>query len=67
MKEETDKLYDMITAQIRQALPKFEGAITAEESVKEQLSTYEKLTIADTGRYIFRDGTDLDTKLAEFA
>ena len=58
--EQMEQMYATITEHIRQRFPEFEGAITPEFSAGGQLALYEKLTMADTGRFVYRDGRDVD-------
>ena len=59
-KELIDKVYETITTYARQHNPTWEGAITADESAKGQVELYDRLTIADTGRFVTRDGKDIE-------
>ncbi|KLO12930.1 putative short-chain dehydrogenases/reductase [Schizopora paradoxa] len=62
-KDEVEKLYDFQTANARKKFPDFEGAITVEDSVRDQLVLFDRVTIANTGDFLNRDGTDGDSRL----
>lgn len=50
-------------ARIRAVNPNFEGTISTEESARDMLALIERVTIADTGRVVHRDGRDGDEML----
>ena len=62
-KEEVEKHYDLQTANARKKFPDFEGSITVEDSVRDQLSLFDKVTIANTGEFLNRDGSDGGSRL----
>ena len=56
--EEVNKFYEGMVAKIREAMPDFEGAITVEESVRDQLALISRVTIADSGSFLERTGKE---------
>ena len=50
-------------ARIRAVNPNFEGTISPEESVRDILALVGRLTLAETGRVLHRDGRDGDEML----
>lgn len=55
-----DKLLEPITQKIRSRYPHFEGPITVEQSTKDVLALIDRVTIADSGSFVHRDGRDGD-------
>ncbi len=62
-KEEIDKFYDFQTANARKKFPDFEGAVTVDNSVRDQLALFSRITITNTGEFLNRDGTDGGSRL----
>ncbi|KLO12358.1 NAD(P)-binding protein [Schizopora paradoxa] len=62
-KEEVDAFYDLQEKQIRSMYPKFEGAITPEQSVRDQLDLIHRVSIEQTGSFVNRDGTDAEAEI----
>jgi len=60
-KEETEAFYDQQVKQIRSKYPEFEGAITPEQSARDQLDLIHRVTIQQTGGFVNRDGTDAES------
>jgi len=58
--EEIEKFLGPITARIRQKYPHFEGPITVEQSVHDVLALIDRITIAESGSFVHRDGRDSD-------
>lgn len=56
--EEVEKFLDHIVSGIRKVDPDFEGAITVEESVRDQLTLISRVTIAESGQFVDRNGRD---------
>jgi len=59
-KEEVDEFFAREEDRIRQGFPQFEGAITVEQSVRDQLSLISKITIDQSGDFVNRDGSDME-------
>lgn len=57
-KEVSEPLYNAIVARIRQVKPDYSGVVPVERSVSQQLALFDKITIAETGAFLNRDGTD---------
>ncbi|KLO16138.1 NAD-binding protein [Schizopora paradoxa] len=60
--EENEKFFKPFVAKIREVYPHFEGPITIERSVEDMISLINRLTIADSGKFIHRDGRDGDSE-----
>jgi len=60
--EEVDKLLEPFTKKIREGYPDFEGPITVERSVGDMIALIDRITIADSGTFIHRDGRDSDSE-----
>jgi len=60
--EEIEAFYEQQVKQIRTKFPNFEGAITTEQSARDQLDLIHRVTIEQTGEFVNRDGTDAETK-----
>jgi len=58
--EEVDKFFDGEVARIRKRFPQFEGAITVEQSVRDQLELISRVTIEQSGDFVNRDGSDAE-------
>lgn len=58
--EEAEAFYAKRTEINRKINPNFEGAITVEKSAGDILALIEKATIADSGKFVHRDGRDAD-------
>ncbi|KAI0792951.1 NAD-binding protein [Irpex lacteus] len=58
--EEAEAFYAKRTEINRKINPNFEGAITVEKSAGDILALTEKATIADSGKFVHRDGRDAD-------
>ncbi|KAL5478782.1 hypothetical protein ACEPAI_2059 [Sanghuangporus weigelae] len=56
--DQVDKIYESLVAQIRQTNPTYPGAISVEQSVKDQLSLLKRITPADTGAFVHANGED---------
>ena len=56
--EEANNIYGHIVTEIRKSIPDHEGAITVEESVRDQLALISRVTIADSGSFVNRKGKD---------
>ena len=56
--EEVEKHYKAVVAKIQASEPKFPGVISIDKSVKDQLALLDRLTPADTGRFIHPNGDD---------
>ncbi|KAL5498341.1 hypothetical protein ACEPAH_2483 [Sanghuangporus vaninii] len=56
--DQVDKIYDSIVTQIRSANPTYPGAISVEQSVRDQLSLLKRMTPADTGAFVHANGED---------
>jgi len=54
--EEINKFYGNQVAHLRTLIPDFEGAISIEESVRDQISLFSRITTADNGAFYNRDG-----------
>lgn len=57
-KEKADAFYAETVRRIRINTPAFEGAITPEQSVRDQLKLIDKVTIEQTGSFVNRDGSN---------
>ncbi|KAI0088541.1 hypothetical protein BDY19DRAFT_948116 [Irpex rosettiformis] len=57
-KEEVDAAYAIFDRMNREKNPDFEGAITTEQSVSDILALLDKVTIANSGTFVHRDGRD---------
>jgi len=62
-KEEVEAFYEQTEKQIRVKNPGFEGAISPEKSVGDQLDLIHRVTIKQTGSFINRDGIDAETNM----
>ena len=60
--EEIEKVLEPFTAKIRKGYPNYEGPITVERSVGDMISLIDRITIADSGTFIHRDGRDGDSE-----
>jgi len=56
--EEVQARYDMINARVRANVPDWPGDISVEESVRDQLELFDKVTLEKSGRFVRRDGED---------
>lgn len=56
--EEVKARYEVMNARIRANNPDWPGDITVEESVREQLTLFDKVTLDKSGRFVRRDGED---------
>jgi len=59
--EEAEAFYEKMEKQIRVKNPGFEGAITPEQCVRDQLDLIHRVTIEQTGGFVNRDGSDGET------
>lgn len=55
-----DEFFGREEARIRQRFPEFEGPITVEQSVHDQLALISRVTIGQSGDFVNRDGSDLE-------
>ncbi len=57
-----DEFFAREEVRIRQGFPQFEGAITVEQSVRDQLSLVliSRITIDQSGDFVNRDGSDME-------
>ncbi|KLO10733.1 NAD(P)-binding protein [Schizopora paradoxa] len=60
--DEVDKFFAKEEERIRQQFPQFEGSITVEQSVHDQLALISRVTIDQSGAFVNRDGTDLENE-----
>ncbi|KAI0088700.1 hypothetical protein BDY19DRAFT_985505 [Irpex rosettiformis] len=60
-KEQVEAFYESRNKINREKNPDFEGAITVERSVGDILAFIDKATIADSGKFVHRDGRDGDS------
>lgn len=56
--EEVKARYEIMKARIRANIPDWPGDITVEESVREQMALFDKVTLDKSGRFVRRDGED---------
>ncbi|KAL5520490.1 hypothetical protein ACEPAG_9714 [Sanghuangporus baumii] len=56
--DQVDKIYESIVTQLRQANPTYPGAISVEQSVRDQLSLLKRMTPEDTGAFVHANGED---------
>jgi len=59
--QEAEAFYEKMEKQIRVKNPRFEGAITPEQCVRDQLDLIHRVTIQQTGSFVNRDGSDGET------
>ena len=60
--EEVDKFFAKEEKRIRRQFPQFEGSITVEESVRDQLALISRVSIEQSGEVVNRDGSDLEVE-----
>ena len=58
--EEVEKFFSSEEARIRERFPAFEGAITVEQSVRDQLALISRITVDRSGDFVNRDGTNVE-------
>ncbi|KLO10732.1 NAD-binding protein [Schizopora paradoxa] len=58
--EEVEKFFSSEEARIRERYPAFEGAITVEQSVRDQLALISRITVDRSGDFVNRDGTNVE-------
>jgi len=58
--DEVDKFFAVEEARIRKGFPQFEGVITVEQSVRDQLELISRVTIGQSGNFVNRYGTDAE-------
>ncbi|OCB86052.1 short-chain dehydrogenases/reductase [Sanghuangporus baumii] len=56
--DQVDKIYESIVTQKRQVNPTYLGAISVEQTVKDQLSLLKRMTPTDTGAFVHANGED---------
>ncbi len=59
--EEVNQILEPIVQKIRARYPHFEGPITVEQSVGDVLALIDRITIAESGSFVHRDGRDGDS------
>lgn len=56
--EQVKATYDAINAQIRERDPDWPGDISVEQSVRDQLALFDRVTLDISGQFVRRDGGD---------
>ena len=56
--EEVNAKYDALIAKLRLANPNFAGPASVEEAVNELLELFERVTFAQSGQFLRRDGKE---------
>ena len=57
-KEISGPIMDAFVARIRKTDPSYTGAVPIEDTVGQQLALFERVMIADTGKFVNRLGSD---------
>ncbi|KLO10723.1 NAD(P)-binding protein [Schizopora paradoxa] len=58
--EEVEKFFSEAEAKVREKFPKYEGAITVEQAVRDQLAVIASVTIDRSGDFVSRTGTNVE-------
>ncbi|KLO10731.1 NAD(P)-binding protein [Schizopora paradoxa] len=58
--EEVEKFFSEAEAKIREKFPSYEGSITVEQSVRDQLALISSVTIDRSGDFVNRDGKNVE-------
>ena len=53
-----NKHFDTVVAHVRKGIPEFEGALTVDESIRDQLALISRVSIVASGSFVHRNGKD---------